>query len=295
MYFSSVKAASTLMAATLVAPAVGGSMPTDYKCSGNEPFWGLAIDGEHAGWATPAEPDGRTLKGSFHSLDYAGIFAWRGSMGDGDLVAILTEQSCADSMADLSYPFSVSVSLPDGRILLGCCDTRSRPRTESQPETPQIGTKTEKGDESGKPTREDPDTDIRDSGVADLPIAVLEEKPPGDWSRSLLGLLPALRACIAETPGDSPRVLRAWTTSQGRVGAKTLNGGAQSFECVANRQGTEVTSLTRLAGEAGSLRGDWSPVFTPADQDPPIGHCYQHERVVGADGERIGWLSYDTC
>ncbi|MGB5550967.1 MAG: hypothetical protein WBO74_10770, partial [Thermoanaerobaculia bacterium] len=113
-------------------------MPSEYKCNGNEPFWGLAIDGEHAGWATPVEPEGRTLEGTFLPLDYAGLFSWRGSFGEGDLVAFVTQRPCSDTMADRDYAYSISVSLPDGSVLLGCCDTTSKPNTEGSSESSRV-------------------------------------------------------------------------------------------------------------------------------------------------------------
>jgi len=274
--------AATLATLLLLASAAQGSMPTRYECNGNEPFWGLAIDGEHAGWATPEEPEGRRLEGTYQRLDYAGLFAWRGPFGEADLVAIVTDQSCSDTMADRDYPFRVTVSLPDGSVVLGCCDTSSMRSVESrtQPNTGGL---------------DEPSGEGHDESLADLPVAVLEEKPPGDWSRLLFDLLPAIGACIDKTPGSSPRVVKAWPMNHGRVGVRTSNREDAVFECVANHQGTKVDSFTALRGETVAPHGGWSPIFTPPEQRPPTGECYQHERVVGASGELVGWLSYDTC
>lgn len=257
-------------------------MPSEYKCNGNEPFWGLAIDGEHAGWATPEEPEGRSLEGSFLPLDYAGLFSWRGSFGEGDLVAFVTQRPCSDTMADRDHAYSISVSLPDGSVLLGCCDTTSKPSTEGSSESSRV--------DVDKPQAQD-----FDESLADSPIAVLDEKPPGDWSKDLFALLPAIEGCVARTPGSSPRVVKAWSTTNGEVGVRTWNAEAAGFECVATGQGSVVQPLIALTGEAMGLHDGWSPVFTPRDLSPPAGECYQHERVVGVGGELIGWLSYDTC
>jgi uncharacterized membrane protein len=274
---------SFLVTWLLVATAARSAMPTEYKCSGNEPFWGLAIDGERAGWATPEEPRGRSLQGTYQRLDYAALFAWRGRFGEADLVALVTEQQCSDTMADRDYPFSVTVSLPDGRVALGCCESSSRPSTEHRAE----------------PRAEDREApappQTLDETLDELPIAILDDKPPGDWSRSLLELLPALRACLDRTPGGSPRALNAWSMMNGRVGARTTSGGSESFECVANLQGTGVESFITLTSPAPPPSGGWSPIFTPPERRPPTGACYQHERVVAADGSLLGWLSYDTC
>jgi heat shock protein HslJ len=37
------------------------------------------------------------------------------------LVAFLREASCSDNMSDVAHPFTARVSLPDGRLLAGCC------------------------------------------------------------------------------------------------------------------------------------------------------------------------------
>ncbi len=277
-----MKIASMLSTALLMAVAARGSMPSEYKCNGNEPFWGLAIDNDHAGWATPDEPEGRTLEGTFQHLDYADLFSWRGSFGDGDLVAFVNQRSCSDTMADRDYPFSIIISLPDGSVLLGCCDTSSEPRTETQSETSSA-------------SLDEPITDNPDENLAELPIAVLENKPPGDWSRHLLELLPAIEACIAKTPGSSPRVAKAWSVGNGSVGVRTSNAQAANFECLTSARGSVVELFTALTGEAPRAHDGWSPLFTPSGQHPPAGECYQHERVVAAGGALIGWLSYDTC
>lgn len=273
---------SILSSLLLMGSMAGGSMPSEYKCNGNEPFWGLAIDNEHAGWATPGEPEGRTLEGTFRHLDYAGIFSWRGEFGDGDLVAFVTHEPCSDTMVDREYPYNIQVSLPDGTVLLGCCDTISEPGTEGW-------------SESKPDAQSEVEADEVDDGLSDLPVAILDDKPPGDWSRHLLALLPAIESCLAETPGTSPKVIKAWTASNEQIGVRTWGAETAAWECVATSQGSVVRPLTALKGETIGLHDGWSPIFTLRGQSPPSGECYQHERVVDARGALIGWLSYDTC
>jgi uncharacterized membrane protein len=273
---------SILFGLLLTGSVARGSMPSEFKCNGNEPFWGLAIDNENAGWATPGEPEGRTLKGTFRHLDYAGIFSWRGDFGEGDLVAFVTYQSCSDTMVDREYPYSIQVSLPDGRVLLGCCDTISEPSSEGWSES-----------ESDTPI--EAEAKAVDEALSDLPVAILDEKPPGDWSRHLLAFLPAIESCLAETSGTSPRVIKAWAMSDDKIGVRTRSAETAAWECVASRQGSVVQPLTALKGETIGLREGWSPIFTLRGQLPPSGECYQHESVLDAGGDLIGWLSYDTC
>ncbi len=109
------------------------TMPVQYKCSGNEPFWNLDIDGTHARLSrmgeTETNEDG--MEGHFRSMDYAGVFSWRGPVSEkapGDLVVFIARQLCLDTMADAdegggAMEFGVGLSLPDGAVLLGCCRT----------------------------------------------------------------------------------------------------------------------------------------------------------------------------
>jgi heat shock protein HslJ/uncharacterized membrane protein len=93
-------------------------------CFGNEPSWSLRFDAP--GRATLAFPDGKPVgyRGKETRLDFLQERAWRGAPA-GDvkavLVAFLREGTCSDTMSDAAHPFTVRVSLPDGRFLAGCC------------------------------------------------------------------------------------------------------------------------------------------------------------------------------
>lgn len=108
------------------ASAQDGSLPTGYRCSGNEPFWGLVVEGARATYTAMGE-EARTLEGTFRSLDWVGIFVYRGSAGEeGDWVAVIERRSCLDTMAEAAegggeMPFAVVLSLPDGAARTGCC------------------------------------------------------------------------------------------------------------------------------------------------------------------------------
>ena len=45
----------------------------------------------------------------------------------------------------------------------------------------------------------------------------------------------------------------------------------------------------------GRLPGEGPVAFSPAPQSAPAGACYPHERVLRADGARLGLLSSKTC
>lgn len=90
-------------------------------CFGNEPFWGLDLAEE--GKARFSTPDSAAVDylGSANWLSPRKEGVWRGQGPGGALVAFLREGPCSDGMSDTMHPYSVNVSLPDGRHLAGCC------------------------------------------------------------------------------------------------------------------------------------------------------------------------------
>lgn len=108
------------------AAARAEPLPTAFRCSGNEPFWGLAVEGGQATYSAMGEEE-RKLEGSSRSLDWAGTFVFRGSAGDEDpWVAVIERRACVDTMAEAEegggeLPFTVVLSLPDGEARTGCC------------------------------------------------------------------------------------------------------------------------------------------------------------------------------
>ncbi|MEY2667968.1 MAG: hypothetical protein RJA59_606, partial [Pseudomonadota bacterium] len=119
----------TRAGALLLFASVLHAFPTEAAeprlvCFGNEPSWSLRFDG--GGRATLAFPDGKPVeyRGRETRLDFLKERAWRGTpAGDGKavVVAFLREGSCSDTMSDVAHPLSARVSLPDGRLLAGCC------------------------------------------------------------------------------------------------------------------------------------------------------------------------------
>lgn len=99
-------------------------------CFGNEPSWSLRFDG--GGRATLSFPDGKPVeyRGRETRLDFLKERAWRGTpAGDAKavVVAFLRESACSDTMSDTVHPLSARVSLPDGRLLAGCCRIPASP------------------------------------------------------------------------------------------------------------------------------------------------------------------------
>lgn len=112
-------------------PAATGGMPGAFICTGNEPSWRLEIDGEGAEYSRlGAAPEKQALAGRQRTLDFLRprLTVWRGAASGvaKDLVAFVSEERCADTMADKTFPYSARISLPDGEVLAGCCRAGSQ-------------------------------------------------------------------------------------------------------------------------------------------------------------------------
>jgi len=110
-----------------LAPALASAaepLPESLVCRGNEPSWTLRVDGAEASWTTPEAPSGQALRGRLTRAEWARppLLVYRGSAaGEGVLVALVTREGCADTMADERFEWSARLSLPDGSVRLGCC------------------------------------------------------------------------------------------------------------------------------------------------------------------------------
>jgi len=97
-------------------------IPTDFKAQGNEPFWHLTVDFERGlqlhrmGSDEPVMTPfpGRTIDRESRDLTLSAITEAH------HLVIRISEENCLDTMADESYPYSVSVQLDDSITLNGC-------------------------------------------------------------------------------------------------------------------------------------------------------------------------------
>jgi putative lipoprotein len=108
-----------LLVALLMLPLAGAAQ--NFQCLGVEPSWRLDIAGttarHRAGEATPT-----VLTGGLSTYISRKLAVWRGSSGDGrDLVLLMREEVCSDTVSDAQYPFSAALSLPGGKLLHGCC------------------------------------------------------------------------------------------------------------------------------------------------------------------------------
>ncbi len=93
-------------------------------CFGNEPSWSLQFI--ERGRARLMLPDQKPAeyRGRETHLEPLKEQAWRGKPASGKggvVVAFLRESACSDGMSDTKHPVTARVSLPDGRLLAGCC------------------------------------------------------------------------------------------------------------------------------------------------------------------------------
>ena len=114
------------LALFLSAAPITASMAKEQAliCFGNEPFWRLDLT--VPGMASFSTPDSGAVDfiGAAVTLAPRKDSVWRGQAavgGGGELVAFLREGACSDQMSDIVHPFSINVSLPEGRHLAGCC------------------------------------------------------------------------------------------------------------------------------------------------------------------------------
>ena len=112
-----------LVLAALAVARASAAEPPPLVCYGNEPTWRLDLAGAGARLAPSGEEE-KDYAGRYTSLDPLKVHAWRGRAAPGtggEIVSILSEESCNDGMSDQRRPYSARVSLPDGRLLVGCC------------------------------------------------------------------------------------------------------------------------------------------------------------------------------
>lgn len=250
-----------------------------FACRGNEPFWSLVVDRDTARYTAPANADSGpvTLTGKLRVTGEGRTpdVDWRGKAPDGSAYRVLIQQqTCADTMADAaggegvaSFPYRAKLTLPGGNVVQGCCSA---------------------GLEVVRPASQQPSLD-------DVPVADVSSKPPGDWSRFLLELMPGIEACLARTPGTSPYATKAWPMNGGLIGVRTRNAVAGWFECVAAYDGRAIVRLDPVTAESGPLPGEGYVLYTPVSGQPLAGNCWHHERVVDFIGKTLGWLSTNRC
>lgn len=250
-------AAAALGVLLAASPAVAEPL----VCTGNEPSWRLDIDGSRGQWWwADGGAEGAVAEGLAGRLDLhrPPLTGWRGPVTvptAGELVAVVSAEACQDSMADQRLPLTATLSMPDGRLLAGCC---------------RIG-----------------------GGPAQVTVAALMDRPAEDWSRHFAELLPVIESCFPLVSGAA-RVTKAWPTNRGMAGTRIESGDGRRWDCVAPLAGGGIESLRPLEPDEPGMPGEGLPVFVPGAGGQPQG-CPRFEQVVEPDGTVRGWLSVGRC
>ncbi len=252
------------------------SVPRQFACQGNEPFWNLSIDGERARFVSltgSGDPQPVLLTGRLQATAEAtgATFGWRGRSADGHAYGALIERrACRDSMSDregvTTFAYSATVAAPGGRTLQGCCNAGlSLDRKAGTPGEPSVQ------------------------------LSGLRGRAPEDWSRHLPDMLRAIHACLERTPGEGAYVTKAWPMNRGLVGVRTRNASVGWFDCIAQQDGRAIEQFAPVDNNTQRIADEEKVLFVPVSGARHDGNCFRHEQVLDEAGRPLGWLSANTC
>ena len=252
------------------ATPVLAAEPPPLVCYGNEPTWRLDLGGGAARLAASGEEE-KDYAGRYTSLDAAKVHAWRGRVAgaEGEIVSILGEESCSDGMSDQRRPFTARVSLPDGRLLVGCC----RPAT--------IWNATEANRKSQGPP------------AASAPAPAAPAPPaPSDWAAAIGSFIPALRICTFEAM-RTEAVVFAQKRPDNSVHLVLRLPGKVYADCEVGASGT--AKLNQRGKDKALAPHEQAVVLTLFPGAPPREPCYRNEHAVDSEGNPFGWISRKGC
>ena len=260
-------------AIALGAGAGARAAPADLPplvCYGNEPTWRLDIAGDEARLASSGEEE-KDYTGHLTSLDRMKVHAWRGRLAQGaggEIVTILSEDACSDGVSDQRRPYTVRVSLPDGRLLVGCC------RAATIRNAPA-------------PSRSAEASPVAPPPAAPAPVAAVS-----DWAASLAAFIPALRICTFEAM-RTEAVLFAQKKPDNSVRLVLRLPGKVHADCEVAPSGT--AKLNRLPKDKPLLPEEQAALLTLFPGAPPREPCYRNEPAVDSEGNPFGWISRKGC
>lgn len=99
------------------------------RFTGNEPFWGGQAAGESLTYTTPENPDGVAIT----VKRFAGMngLGFSGTLEGQAFDMVVTPGTCSDTMADRTYPFTITLSIGE-EVRNGCGWTDRQPFTGDQ-------------------------------------------------------------------------------------------------------------------------------------------------------------------
>jgi hypothetical protein len=187
-------------------------------------------------------------------------------------VAFLSETACSDGMSDLKRPVTARVSLPDGRLLAGCCRVSTLSTV------------------AGAPVGAVP-APLAMGGASAPPQKAGAVPAEADWASNLPDYLSALRSCTNEA-------LRAEAVHFAEKKPKVVHlvlrmPGNQYVDCEAPASGPV---RVKGRGKNAALHpAEEAVVLTLLPGVPPRGDCYRSEPAVDDRGNPFGWISRKGC
>jgi hypothetical protein len=123
--------------------------------------------------------------------------------------------------------------------------------------------------------------------------AVATQGTSPDWSRYIVGLLPAIEVCVRDVPAGPAVVTGAYRLEGPTIGVRLRGPGGQRWACTAPANGRGSGSYTSL--EPDDRRpGEGNPILTFGTR--PSGECVKTDPLVDPRSGRLsGWFSYHAC
>lgn len=252
--------------------------PPPLVCYGSEPTWRLDLTGAEARLAASGEEE-KAYAGRYTSLDPLKVHAWRGRPApgtEGEIVSIVTEESCNDGMSDQRRPYAARISLPDGRLFAGCCRLATVWSTTG-----------------ANPKGQSPS--VASPASAPAPAAAAPGAAPAgasDWASQLQAFLPALRICTFEAL-RTEAVLFAEQRPDHSVHMVLRLPGKVYADCDVNPAG--AARLSRRSKDKEPLPQEQVAMLTLFPGAPPREPCYKSVHAVDSEGNPFGWISRKGC
>lgn len=186
-------------------------------------------------------------------------------MGGGrDLVAFVSEAVCTTAALE-EQPFSVRVSLPDGRFVSGCCQrVGEAPAARSRPEP--------------------------------LPLPSPAPTPApsfGDWISSLATFRPAIKECLG-TGLDAEAVVFA-AIKPDKTTHLVLRLPEDRYADCLLPPGRGPAKITLRPRDAPRSPEEQAAMLSLLATPPPMEPCYRPQAVLDEQGRRLGWIALKGC
>jgi uncharacterized membrane protein len=235
-------------------------------CKGYEPPWSMEL-GMSAARLTPSLGAQQSLRGKLTEIGAFNTYAWRGPAedGSGDVVALVLEGACSDTLSGERSLLTARVSLPDGSVLAGCCrhlSTSTASALEPQTQPPPAVARSER---------------VR--------------APTPSTGETATGLLPVgTKVKLRQVDGPTVPLRKSARISSGNILAKMRAGEIATVEQAIAREGTQwyflafsrqntkgwvmgdlVESLSPVAlaqAPAASMMGDAPAIQVPSLSNP---------------------------